>query len=494
MNKWLPVGLFATFFAAIIAATLYFSPSWGLMDDSQLLHLVHNVLDGKQIHWDVLIDSMKGNGLFRPVFYFWAVCSYAVFEHWPTGLYLLLVVGNMLALLFWGLVFYRVFDVRREDYYWTVFFYPLTFFIFTAFWNIFNYISLQEKFMVFFGGLAFYFFQKQYREFRWQDLVLVYVCIALGLFSKATFIFVPLVFAAYGVLDLVIFHYRPKLSLASLILNGIIFASYAFFTFTVQLNQSYTQRYKANLGASAFLERILHLSVIMKVMMLIGLIGAVGVIVYCVRKKRPDYSLSIIIYLGLMAYVFFLMPWGSQSYLISATTPLLLGAFFPVYDWLTRRGEIVRTVMNGLITIVLCLVFFGNSVPNISRMADIGHALHFIKTYHADTGPQDTFFMPPPYGESAYAVETLAARKVVFCGNNVLTDEMFSDRGEHYVMFNDLFPSVKLVGVKIGEEVYSNPTWHIFKVTKAPGHNEDFVVPYSKTFIQKIKIKMRNMY
>ncbi|MBL8012449.1 MAG: hypothetical protein JNN05_01240, partial [Candidatus Omnitrophica bacterium] len=207
INQYLPVVLFVSFFLAIAIATVLLSPSWGLMDDFGLLKMSKDFW-GPPIHIQAVTQNFITSGMLRPFYYSWAAVCYGIFRNWPTGFYVFIAGCNMAALVSWGLVLYRIFAIRKEDRYWTVFFYPLTFFIFTPFWNIFNYLSLQEKFVIFFAPLVFYFFHRLYQKFNARDCILMYVCLLCGLMSKATFVYVVFVLFLYSVLDLVFFHYR----------------------------------------------------------------------------------------------------------------------------------------------------------------------------------------------------------------------------------------------------------------------------------------------
>jgi hypothetical protein len=487
VNKWLPVGIFLAFFAAIAAATFYYAPSWGLMDDYGLLKMAREFKESGNVH--LVTQNFITSGMLRPFYYSWAALFYGIFEHWPTGFYLFVAACNMLAMVFWGIVFFHLFQVRREDYYWTVFFYPLAFFLFTAFWNIFNYLSLQEKFVVFFAPLAIYFFQKVYRDFRARDIIVLYLFVLLGLMSKATFVFVPFAFFVYAFLDLMIFHYRPQTSWLFVFINGAIFAGYTAFTFLFQLKGNYTAKYKNGLAAGAVIGKIMQLSVVMKFLLAVAVIGLLAVSFYALTKKR-EVSLGIIIYLSLMAYVFLLLPWGFQSYLVSAIGPLALGALFPVYAWLNRLGGASKVSVNVAIAVVLVFVFTGNIVPNIARMGDIGRVIAFLRDKPGSA--EDMYFMPPPYGESADAAGKFTKKKVFFCGDGKITADRLSVRGNNYVVFSNLFSAVHLSGVAVKDEIFSNATWKVFTLTPR-ANEEDFAVAFPKSLVQQLKVKIREM-
>ena len=490
VDRWLPIGLFISFFMAIVVATIYYAPSWGLMDDFGLLQMAREFKANPQ-HVQVVSENFITSGMLRPFYYTWAAVFYGIFENSPTVFYIFIAACNMLAMVFWGLVFFNLFGIRKEDRFWTVFFYPLTFFIFTPFWNIFNYLSLQEKFVVFFAPLAIYFFQKLYRKFDQRDLVWLYLCVFCGLMSKATFVYVPFIFFVYALLDLLIFNYRPKTSWLLVWINGLIFAAYAIFTLTFQIQGNYTAKYKSGLSGGAFLGKIFGLPVVMKSLFLVGIAGLVGITVYALSRRRQDLSLGIMIYAALIAYIALLIPWGFQSYLISAIGPLALGGLFPVYAWLNAKGGAVKCLINAVIIVLLCFVFVGNIIPNISRMGDMGRAIAFLKGHKGSSA--DTYFMPPGYTETADATNKFTKKNVYYCTDGKITADLFSSSGKNYVIFTDLFPSIVLSGVKAADLVYANGTWQIFELLAPAASEETFRVSFRKTMLQQLKAKIREM-
>jgi hypothetical protein len=309
--------------------------------------------------------------------------------------------------------------------------------------------------------------------------------------SKATFVYVPFIFLVYAFLDLVIFHYRPKTSWMLLWINGIIFAAYAIFTLTFQIQGNYTAKYKEGLAAGVLIGKVFQLSVVMKSLMVMGLVGVLGVAAYSILKRKRERSLGIMIYVALMAYIVLLMPWGFQSYLVSAIGPLALGALFPVYAWLIKKGGAIKLFLNGVLMIVLCFVFFGNIVPNISRMGDIGRAIVFLSSQNQDS--KDIYFMPPPYVESADATRKFTQKNVYYCADGKITSDLLSLQGRNYLIMVDLFPSIILSGVNVGDRVFANETWQIFELVSAHGNEETFRVPFKKTMIQKLKVMIREL-
>ena len=201
--------------------------------------------------------------------------------------------------------------------------------------------------------------------------------------------------------------------------------------------------------------------------------------------------MGVLIYVALITYIVLLLPWGFQSYLVSAVGPLALGALFPVYAWLNAKGGLIKPVLNGVLIIVLCFVFFGNIVPNISRMGDIGNAITFLSKRQQDS--EDIYFMPSGYVESSDSTRKFTQKNVHYCGDGKISPGLLSVRGKNYVIFTDLFPSIILSGVKAGDRIYANGTWQIFELLAPVASEETFRVSFRKTMLQQLKAKIREM-
>lgn len=490
VNKWLPIGMFISFFLAITVATLYYAPSWGLMDDHGFLNMARtywqNPSDAKNV-----TGSFQAAGMFRPMVFVWATIFYKVFEYWPTGFYIFIAAGNMAAMLLWGIVFYRYFGVRPQNRSWTIFFFPLTFFLFLPFWNIFTYLSVQEKFVVFLAPLALILFQKTYLDRNPVDMVVLYVIAVLGMLSKATFIFVPVAMLVYSFLDLIFFKSRWAVSLWHFLICSVSLAYYAFYTITVQLKGEYTSKYKTGLTIGGLLGKVLGATMLVKILIVIGIIGFFTFLAIAVRTKKSEYLFGSLIYCGLVVYLVLLLPWGLQSYLLSAAGPLALGALFPVYAWFNAKGGTVKLSLNIAVALLVLIVFVGNIVPSISRMGDIAQTIGFLSRRQGI--PADIYFMPPGYTETAYATGKFTGKTIYYCAEGKITAGLLSPEGKNYVILTDLFPSISLSGVKTQGRIYANGTWEIFELVPQPGHEEKFNIAFKKTWLQKLKVKIRDM-
>lgn len=489
-NKWFPVASFVFCLLVICGATFYYSPSWGLMDDDGFLEMAVTYWKNPA-NTEIVTRDFMAAGMYRPVVFVWATIFYKVFENWPAGFYMFIAVGNMAAMLLWGIVFCRFFNVRREDRYWSIFFFPLAFFVFTPFWNLFTYLSLQEKFIIFLAPLALYYFQNTYQTARPRDWIFLYFLLVLGMLSKATFIFVPAAIVAYAFLDLVFFRGRKAVSATHLMITGLSLVYYAFYTFTVQLKGDYTAKYKSGLTIGGIIGKILGTSVVAKVLLLTGAVGSLVFVIWALRKMNREYLFPCIIYCGLVVYLMLLLPWGLHSYLLSAVGPLALGAFFPLYAWIIRKGGLWKIGINVLIAVAVCFVFVGNNIPSISRMGDIGRTIRFIKENNNER--MGRYFFPPPYQESALATGNYTKKDIVYCDDGFIRSGMLLPDGENYAVFADLFPSVELSGVELGDEVYANGTWKVFRVIRSDDHQGTVRIGFAKTLVQKLKVAIRDL-
>ena len=100
--------------------------------------------------------------------------------------------------------------------------------------------------------------------------------------------------------------------------------------------------------------------------------------------------------------------------------------------------------------------------------------------------------------DSTVAAKTLnsllsVCKNVDFADPNKITSDLLSLQGKSYLIMVDLFPSINLFGVEVGDRVYANGTWQIFELLAREGPEETFRVPFRKTMVQQLKVKIREM-
>ena len=490
MRKVFPVVAFVVFSLSLIVATFWYAPSWGLMDDAQNLIFAESLKQQSDPLHYIWKNSMAA-GWFRPVYFYWVALMYHLFKDAPTLFYVAVILMNMTALLMWGIVFREFFAVREDDLYLTVFLFPLSFFLFTPFWNIFMYLSPQEKFIVFFTPCALYLFKKSYdRNNGWLLIGAVAIAI-LGIYSKPTGIFLPCLFVVFSLTDLMFLKVRQRISILSLIINTVLIIAYTIFTFKVQLNWSYTAGYKENLSAGLMLSRIFNGPLFIKFLFLAGLIVFLFLIIKAVCFKDKYKALQSLIPLGLIAYVILLTPWGYQSYLLCALPPFVLGTFFPIYDWVNRSHDILSRTMNGGLFILLGIVYIWIIIPRISTIADIAKTEKYMENSHPQE-KNDRYFMAHGCPEAAFALGKFTGQDTVYLSGNTLAQPMLNTEERNYLLVNYLCRVGSLQDIRLDQEVYSNNTWKIIEVKAEDGCQGSFALEFPKGPIARIKDFLRD--
>ena len=218
---------------------------------------------------------------------------YLVFQHHPTGFYIFVLILNMLAMLLWGRLFYEFFEVPEKYRYLTIFLFPLSFFFFTPFWNIFMYVSVQEKFVVWFSAISLYFFYQSYSRKRPSDIFFALGVAVLGVLSKPTMISLIGIYIFWSILDLLFYRKDKVLSLWYIGVNSILFFVYGVFTFKVQLKSGYTSSYGQNLNITSLIQRVCSGSLVVKVLLVMGIVFFFGFLVNSIRNKKRPFCVNI---------------------------------------------------------------------------------------------------------------------------------------------------------------------------------------------------------
>ena len=167
-----PFFVFLLFCLIIIAAYFYYKPSWGLMDDHNYIQEAKEVWESKHVlktaYGYVMRDFYSQK--IRPLYSLYVLFVYKFFINNTFLVYILIFLAQIIALPIWGIIFHRMFSKEEKISADTLFIYPLTFFLFTPFWNNFIYISLQEKFIFFFTTLSIYYFVSAYEKNNYRQL------------------------------------------------------------------------------------------------------------------------------------------------------------------------------------------------------------------------------------------------------------------------------------------------------------------------------------
>jgi len=489
LSKSWPVITCAAFFALLTGAYLYYWPAWGLQDDAQSLGIARLIWESGHFWaslWEMIQGDLASWGIFRPVYYFSVAVNYHFFKDAPWLLYIFVAIFNFCAILIWGKVITRLFALTEDEKFMGIFFFPLSFFIFTPFWNIFTHISFQEKYIVLFSAAAFYFFEKAYRTDRAVFLAPVVASIFLGLLSKPTGIYLTMTFAGFAVMDLLFFKYNKRISLWVLSVNAAIFIAYYWF---IKMNlRGYAGQY--SLSPGSIIGNLLHAPLVIQFLILMALLMSFMVVLKTIYKKNPFSPLVLLIPAGFLSYVLVLAPWRLVNYLFSALTPYVLIMFFPLFLWCRRKNKGLGLSVNVSLVFLVFMSFFFISVPRISKLADIHRAETFIASSEKS---QYQYFFPPPFSEAAEAIGTFTSRKIQYLQDGVLSEKQYDDKRINRLIVNDEAAPVTLKGVQTGKTVYQNNTWKIVELSKDGKNTETFKADFPKNFAQRLKSFLRDL-
>lgn len=492
--KWWPLGMFIGFFFLLIGINLYYAPSWGLMDDAQNLEMAKMTWQSGnplQNLWNIIITSLLSWGIFWPVYYIWVIFMYHIFSEMPLAIYILIGILNFVSIYLWGIVFYRLFSAPKENFYLSVFLFPLLFFVFTPFWNIFLYISVQQKFVLFFAALSLYFIEKAYSLEKNKYLIFSFLAFLGGVFGHPEGIYLCAAYIGFSILDILFFRYKQKISAVNLSINSLFFLAYYFFTTHIQMKDGYSSKYKNNLNIESLMLNFLETSVIVKTLFILACGMLIYMAVQVLRKKNIFQPLAIIIPLGVLTYLMILLPWGFPNYHIALMAPHLFGLFFLIYLWACRWKFLSISINVVIIPALVAMSFIYVGIPRIQKISEIKLVENFLKESKLKS-PQDLYFLPSPCAEASGAIQYFTGVNIKYLDDRKLPKDLLSDRSQSYLVLRDECPKVVLENVKVKEEIYKSNTWNIFYISREDGHNEIYEGDFQKNILQKMIIYLRS--
>ncbi len=483
-----PAGIFLLFSLFIIGLFLNYAPSWGFMDDIQNLRRAETVFQGDSVVRgiiDLSIGDMRGWGIFKPVYYTWAVLTYHFFKESPLTIYILIVIFNMLTLALWGYALHDLLAKEEGDRWWHIFVFPLSFLIFTPFWNNFIYISVQQKFIVTLSALAILSFLKSYQRENKVYVFLTYLCLLLSVGVHPEGIFLALAFVGCTLLDLLTLRKRRKISLIHFIVSILIFIGYFVFSLTVQMQGSYSGQYKGGLNLSAILGRLSNASVALKGIIFMALV-ALGIA--CLKgfsEKEISFKKYAILPLGVISYIAVLTPWGFPNYHLSTLAPFVLGILFPLYLYLNKRSRGLFWVNHILIIALAFAACTSIGAPRVAKMAHKKQVNRFIQK-HRKSNPNSLYFTSPPLVEATAALRHFTEAEFVYLKQRRLSSARLLEGRNHYLVFCDESGDLTLQGIRVGDAIYANDTWRIFELKRQNNYRKTFNVEFKENYFQKL--------
>lgn len=482
----IPFLCYLSFSVVVILAYLYYRPSWGLESDWQFIERVNGIWGSSNILKSIFeyVKSELFSEKIRPLYCFYTLIVYKIFQKTPYLIYMLIFVIQISILPLWGLIFHRMFSksgsrVSHE----TLFIFPLSFFIFTPFWNNFMYISLQEKLVFIFGTLAVYFFMLAFDKKRVKNTLIAFGFALLCLFSKPTGAYLFLTFFVCLLLYCLICR---KNILYWAILAAIyltVLVGYYLFVKTLVKPGGYSSKYVENFNIMSVLNQLKHAAIAIKWLFAIA-VGFLLSYLVLIKKRYFNFS-SIIIPVAFISYFLVLLPWGIISYLLGPVAPFALGMFFPVYILVRQKlGKLKLGYLPGAVIILLtCFVLTQIILPRINKMAEIKDVeAKIISLKKSHNNPR--FYFPPYYSETCFALSKFTNTEIVYLSSAVLDSTMLSE-SDNYLIYRDECSSISLKNVKIAKTLYENKTWKIFLVKKSDS-SEALDVKFPLTFLQKV--------
>lgn len=481
-------GVFILLCAVIVGATLYYSPWWGVVDDSRNLAIAADFWKYPSIGliYNAIKDFIVHSGRFMPLYHFWIVIAYGPFRNFPTGLYLCMAFACFATFLVWGRIINKVFPDHRNASF-NFFVYPLTFIIFTPFWNNFMLISSLEKFVYIFVTFSLYFYICAYEINKVSCLIVSFAFMVLGILSKETGIALAGVFCVYALLDYFVFHKNKKLSLISFTGSAFIFIGFYLVVRTMMWSGTYSAGYKNNFNCLSMLTSVLSAPLVIKGLFAFALIFMFAGIAFIMHRKvsiiRQEYILFPLL---LGAYLVILSPWGFMNYLLAPIAPFVMMTLYPIYMLVGARSMVRRKAFEGILIILVFLVLFFIIVPRISKMGDTKTIVSAIISMRDRNAPVK-FFLAPPFYETAGHMGTYTKTNITFLNRGLLDKDTLKDGTANYIIFEDRCNPVTLRDVVAEKEVYHNKTWKVFSLKKAIGETQVLAPVFDKNLLQRIK-------
>lgn len=484
-------GVFILFCTIIIIATLHYSPWWGVMDDAGNLNIASNFWKHASVgkFYGLVKAETIGQGRLRPLYYLWVISAYRVFRTFPFGAYLCLALVGLATLLIWGKIINKIFCAFGNPAF-SFFVYPLSFFIFTPFWNNFMYISLLEKFVYLFATFSIYLYIRSYEAGKSVYMVVSFILMILGMLSKETGVSLAVVYWVYSVLDLLIFLKNKRLSIISLTANGAIIIGYYFLIRSIW-GGTYSLTYNKNLNIVAISSALYAAPLMIKGLFVIAAMFTCAGCAFIVLKKGSFIRQEYILFpLSLGAYLIILAPAAFLNYYLAPIAPFVMLSLYPVYGFIGAGSALRRKACESILIILVFLVLFFIIVPRISKMGDVKKTVSAIISLRGGHAPEK-FFLAPGYCETASILGAYTNTSITYLSGGLVDKDMLKDEVHNYLIFEDRCSAVTLRNVRVEKEVYQNKTWRIFSLNKTIGKTSVFMPVFERNLLERIKDRIK---
>ena len=458
-------AVYLGFCVLVLGAILVIQPGWGFMDDHTNLRMMHEFQKTSFLNnFQQFINAEISTGRFRPIYVLWVLSMYKVFAETPIMIYFLTTLAGMLLLPLWGLLADNVFNDSHRSPFW-IWVFPLTFFCFTPFWNIFMYISIQEKFIYFFGTPAILFFLKAYRRNTPLWLIPALLFSLLAMAGKETGIFLLMGAVAYALTDILIFK-RNKIVSTITALSGSAAAT-GYYFFISGLIKGYSSKYAGGMSLLKLGAALTTAPLVIKIIVATAVIGLAGTIITSfMDRSRNDNGYCLFPWLTL-CFILILLPWGFPNYMLA---PLAMIVIFSAAPALTltnhwRHGPVVK---NAIVIILAFSAAVYIVIPRINKMADKRKIAEEVQLL-ARMNPEAVFFYPGGMEETYNALQAFSGVTITYLRDNTLPAERLGTKAPAFLLQNDENGTVQATGITADRIVYRNSTWRVTMLRRAAG-------------------------
>jgi hypothetical protein len=352
-------------------------------------------------------SSMNG-GYFRPLYAFFVYLTYGTFQHDPKLFYLFNLAFVLMALWPWTLLINR--HLAPESCAELTFTFVFLLFCATPLYNHITYLSLQEKFVIFFSGWSYYFFDRTLAKpmisgpHWWTAQAALIMMSVLGLWGKATYVaFIP-----WFAVALVAAKGLP------VVRKGITLAVWCVFLsgmgYVLLHNRSiYNSKYKTDIHG--LLDRI-HL-LPPSVYFFLALAILTGM--FLLLRKQKDAALWVWP-LSLLSYLFVMLPWGINTYYWGPAMPSACGCLVLLAEGcLQRSSRHIVMASRGLLSIsalLAAMAVFYIGIPRLARQSEIGSVVQWLSARLPN--PKVTVFVQEPCLEATGTLQYYAGGRQPF--------------------------------------------------------------------------------
>ena len=454
------VGLFLFLIGSLSVAILYYPLSWGLMDDGQNLRNIRS--EWLNLNFFEVMRQYSTIHYFRPVYTLFVYVGYHLFVRNPKGFYFFNFLFILVAIYPWGKLIHRQLHGANRKFMTLVF----CFFLLAAtpLYNLIVYLSLQEKFVIFFAGWSFLALDLSLDDsegrFWWPLQITALVCFVFGMWSKPTMI----ACAPWAILALA---FTPNRTFSRRWLPCIIWLVTTLAMARVYLRRTddYSSRYTLDWHT---LSNYLFGQPKMSYFCLA--IAAAAIVIVLLDGREAHGSQGFVVPrpwvwpITLIFYITALLPWAIATYLWAPAMVLTSGVLVLLIDWvLTYRKDLQIYVMPLLLasaSAAAAVVVFHVAIPRLARQSEIGQTVKWLSEQLPK--PDIDIFVMVPCAEASWNLQYQTGDKQPFYYLGY-PDQAAGQRLPHaWLITRDECPRDTVQQAQFQKIIFQLPHWTIY--------------------------------